>query len=84
MVIIVFDCMIESGSLILRVINLARLTFQCIYKRDVYGVGEGLVEVAQFNSSTSSGLLVPPIPSSGKHQSYMIHTQSHFCNFFWR
>ena len=45
------------------------------YKRDVYGVCERLAEGAQFNSSTSLGLLVPPIPSSGKHQSYITHTQ---------
>ena len=52
--------------------------FNTIYKRDVYGVCEGLAEVAQFNSSTSSGLLVPPIPSSGKPQSYnIIHTHNH-------
>ena len=44
---------------------------------DVYGVCERLAEGAQFNGPTSLGLLVLPIPSSGKHQSNITHTHNH-------
>ena len=50
--------------------------FSAIYKHDIYGVCEGLAEGVQFNGSTSLGLLVLQIPSSGKHQSNITHTQS--------